>query len=127
MTTCCQPETKKEIAEQVQFYQPDVDIFESDEEFLLIVDMPGSSKEALDVEFDKGTLTIKGGAEPRQEGKAKFLVKEFGVADYYRSFEFGEHFDAESMKAEYANGVLTVSLKKTKGAASRKIPITTQN
>lgn len=127
MNANCETEAKKSLSEQVQFYQPDVDIFENDEEFLLIVDLPGSSKEALDVEFEQGKLTIKGKAPARTEENAKFLAREFGVADYYRSFEFGNTFDVDSMTAEYANGVLTVSLKKPKAATMRKIPITTQN
>jgi HSP20 family molecular chaperone IbpA len=135
MNNCCQPQknaplNKEQTAQkerEVQFYQPDVNIYENDDQFVLVADLPGSAKDDLDLEFEKGTLTIKGKVGAREGANVNYLLNEFGVADYFRSFEFGDLVDGQGLSAEFTNGVLTVTLKKPKSQALRKIPITTEN
>jgi len=60
---------------------------------------------------------------PRQQGKTEFLVREYGVGDYFRSFEVGEGIDADKIEASVQQGVLTLRLPKSAAAKPRKIAV----
>jgi HSP20 family molecular chaperone IbpA len=104
-------------------YTPRFDIFENDEELILWGDLPGVSSDALDIDFEKNQLTIRGHVEPRPEG-ADNLLREYGVGDFYRTFAIGESIDTEKISAELKNGVLTLHLPKTEAVKPRKIAVT---
>ncbi|MGQ9575197.1 MAG: Hsp20/alpha crystallin family protein [Thermoguttaceae bacterium] len=105
-------------------YRPLVDILETDEELTVLADVPGASPEGIDVDFENGTLTIHARVAPRDEG-ADFLVREYGVGDYYRTFEVNETIDPDKISAQYADGVLSVRLPKAEAAKPRKITVKT--
>ena len=58
----------------------------------------------------------------RGDGQGYFL-REYGVGDYYRSFQISEAIDAGKISAEYADGVLTLHLPKTEAVKPRKIAV----
>lgn len=105
-------------------FSPLVDIIERPEEWLLIADLPGATARNIDVEFHQGTLSIRASVQggPRSEG-LNFLHREYGVGDFQRSFEIGEGIDADGMKADYREGVLTLHLPKAETAKSRRIAV----
>ena len=100
---------------------PAVDIFESDETLTLMADMPGVAKEGLDINLEKGVLTING--EVNLENRGKAVLREFSPANYYRQFKLSEHIDAEKSTAELKNGVLTLQIPKAESAKPKKIAI----
>ena len=100
---------------------PAVDIFESDETLTLMADMPGVAKEGLDINLEKGVLTING--EVNLENRGKAVLREFSPANYYRQFKLSEHIDAEKATAELKNGVLTLQIPKAESAKPKKIAI----
>jgi len=105
-------------------YSPNVDIVELENELLLIADVPGARPDAVDINYEQGLLTLHVGVEPRQqEEETDFLCREYGVGDYYRSFQIGEGIDARKIDAELKDGVLTVHLPKTEAAKPRKIQV----
>lgn len=106
-------------------YRPSVDILEQADELVVRADVPGATGDGVDVNFEDGTLTIHAKVEPRQEG-AEFLVREYGVGDYYRTFHVSEAIDPEKIVAEYADGVLTLHLPKAEVARPRRIDVKTQ-
>ncbi len=121
-STCCETKDSAPRASAVQYYQPDVDVHETEAEVVLTADIPGSVPENISIEHENGELTIKASVAPREsEGKA--LLQEYGVADFYRSFQLGEGLDVDSAKAEYADGVLRLSIPKSKTGSSKKIAI----
>ena len=107
------------------YYRPNVDILERADELLVRADVPGALGDDVDVDFEEGTLTIHARVKPRQEG-TEFLVREYGVGDYYRTFHVSEAIDPEKITAEYADGVLTLHLPKAEVARPRKIEVKTQ-
>ena len=107
------------------YYRPSVDILERADELLVRADVPGALGDDVDVDFEDGTLTIHARVKPRQEG-TEFLVREYGVGDYYRTFHVSEAIDPEKITAEYADGVLTLHLPKAEVARPRKIEVKTQ-
>ena len=100
---------------------PAVDIFESEDYLTLIADMPGVDKKGLDINLEKGVLTING--EVHTENRGKQILQEFSPANYYRQFKLTEHIDADKSQAELKNGVLTLTIPKAESAKPRKIEI----
>ncbi len=104
-------------------YRPNVDILETPDELRVVADVPGTTPDGIDVNFENGTLTIHAEVEPRQEDGMNFFVREYGAGDYYRAFEISEAIDAERISAEYADGVLTLRMPKAEAARARKIEV----
>ena len=100
---------------------PAVDIFESEENLTLIADMPGVEKGGLEINLEKGLLTISG--EVALENRGKSLLREFSTANYFRQFKVSEHIDAEKSTAELNNGVLTLTIPKAESAKPKRIEI----
>jgi HSP20 family protein len=86
--------------------------------------MPGVKPDEIDIKFENGTLTIYGVAERKDVYEnGGFLLREYGIGDYYRAFEISEHIDAERISAEYRDGVLTLHLPKVEAAKARRIEV----
>lgn len=102
---------------------PSVDIFERENEYLLIAEMPGVSKNTLEIEIEKNTLKIKG-APDFEKGEWEPLYREF--TDNYlfeRTFTIGDDIDKDKIKAKIENGILALVLTKGEHAKPKKIEI----
>lgn len=104
-----------------RYIRPVVDIIETEEGLTLVADIPGAAKESLDVNMEKGILTISAPATRTMPGRPVF--KEFETAPYYRQFSIPEVLDHEKAAADYANGLLTLKIPKVAAAKPRKIEI----
>ena len=104
-------------------YVPAVDIIEEDDELLLLADVPGAAAENIDINYERGLLTLHARVEPRQGEDTDYLLREYGVGDFHRSFQIGEGIDADKIHAEIANGVLTLHLPKTATLKPRKVQV----
>jgi HSP20 family protein len=101
---------------------PPVDIYEEDQKYTLKADMPGVTKESLDITLDDRELTITG--HVNRDGAEDPGYAEYAFNDYKRTFIVTEKIDAEGITAALENGVLTVSLPKSEKAKPRNISIT---
>lgn len=105
---------------------PPVDVRETSDALVLQAELPGLSSEDVDVSVENGVLTIAGEKknefEEGQEGSS-FHVWERRYGRFERSFRLPRGVDAEHVKAEFADGVLTVTLPKTDEAKPRRIQI----
>jgi HSP20 family molecular chaperone IbpA len=104
-------------------YRPNVDIVEKADELLVLADLPGAAGEDIDIDFEDGSLTIHVKVAPRQQEDVEYLVHEYGVGDYYRTFRVSEAIDASKITADYADGVLTLHLPKAESTKPRKIDV----
>jgi len=104
-------------------YRPNVDIVEREEELTLLADVPGAQAEDVNIDFEDGTLSIHVKIEPRQPENTEYLMREYGVGDYHRTFRVSEAIEAEKITADYADGVLTLHLPKAQAARPRKIAV----
>jgi HSP20 family protein len=104
-------------------YRPNVDILEQGDELLVLADMPGAKSDAIDLNFDSGTLEIHAAVAPRRGDGETCLLREYGVGDYFRSFQISEAIDASKISAEYADGVLKLRLPKAEALRPRKIAV----
>jgi HSP20 family protein len=105
-------------------YAPNVDILEKEDELLVLADMPGVRADNIDIHYEQAMLTIHGKAEPRQSvNETQYLLREYGVGDFYRSFRIGEGIDADKIHAELSNGVLELHLPKSEEVKPRRIEV----
>lgn len=104
-------------------YRPAVDIVETGDELRVLADVPGASPESIDIDFERGVLTIHARIENRQPEGTSFLLREYGIGDYYRAFEVTENVSGERISAEYRDGVLVLRLPKAEKAKPRKIEV----
>ncbi|MEW6301739.1 MAG: Hsp20/alpha crystallin family protein [Thermodesulfobacteriota bacterium] len=100
---------------------PPVDIYETPSGLVLKADLPGVSREALQVRVDNGVLTIRGQAQHIAPGEA--LRREYGLNHFFRQFELSEEVDQGKVRAELKHGVLTLQLPKVAKAAPRRIEV----
>jgi HSP20 family protein len=104
-------------------YRPNVDIVETANELTLHADVPGVSRDGIDISFENGMLTIHGKVDEREREGVNVLLSEYGVGDFHRHFQVSESIDASKITAEYAKGVLTLHLPKVEAAKPRKITV----
>lgn len=106
-----------------------VDLVETDQAYVVRVDLPGYDREAIDVELAGQTLTVSadrtGGAETADESdEGTYIRRERRQRSVDRSVRLPGEVDEEATEAQYENGVLTVELpKRHAGADGRDIPI----
>jgi len=95
---------------------PAVDIEESEAEFFVMAELPGFNKEDIDVSFQSGRLTINAQHNEESESKPKegSLIKERRFGKFLRTFNFGEYISESDTTAKYENGVLELTIPKTK-------------
>ncbi len=110
-----------EITREGPVYTPRVDIWENENELTLVADVPGVEPSGIEIDLRDNTLTIMGRVEPQEE--RRYMLKEFGVGNYYRRFTLSEVIDQEKIAASVKNGVLTLTLPKVEKAKPRKIQI----
>ena len=103
---------------------PPVDIYEDGDVVTLFADLPGVSRENLDVQIDKDTLTVRGKREAVNNAEAiTRWYDEIPAKDFYRAFTIGEEIDREKITATMNNGVLKLTLHKTEKTKPKRIDI----
>ncbi|HWI41481.1 MAG TPA: Hsp20/alpha crystallin family protein [Verrucomicrobiae bacterium] len=114
---------REETRSGENYIRPAVDILETEHGLTIIADLAGVQKEKVEVQIDKGILTIQGEGTPTAAGSE--LYHEFSVMNYYRQFQIPEAIDQEKTTAEYTDGVLTLQLYKAEHAKPRRIQVST--
>ncbi len=127
MTKGSAPNTMAEAkAVETPRFVPAVDIHETAEEYVVMAEMPGCDPKGIDVQFENGELSIYGRVAPRRVPESGWLVREFGIGDYARSFNVTESIETDKISAEYEHGILTLRLPKVETAKPRKIEVRTK-
>lgn len=115
-------EETERIRERACFV-PRADIYETDENVFVIVDMPGVSRDAIDITLEKNILTINGNTSLDAPEGYSLAFAEYEVGDFERSFRLTDQIDRDGIGAEYKDGVLRLVLPKAEEAKARKINI----
>ena len=103
---------------------PSVDIQETDHELVVKADVPDVDMKDIDVRLENGTLTLRGErkfAGQKTEGGWHRVERSYGT--FERAFTVPETVNPEGVKADYKNGVLTVTLPKKDVAKPRQIKV----
>jgi HSP20 family protein len=105
---------------------PRVDVLEKDGHIVLRCELPGMDEKEIDLKLEGSVLTIKGEKKFEKEQKeANYHRVESFHGTFSRSFTLPDSADAEKIKAEYKNGILTVTVPHKPEARPREIPVTT--
>lgn len=96
------------------FFAPQVDIESEEDHYVIHADMPGVSKEDIQVTLEDGILTLEAQrSEAKSEEKAgKVLRRERRFGKFSRSFHVPRNITVEEVKGSFDNGVLTLSVPK---------------
>ena len=92
-----------------------VDVNETETEFFLSADMPGLDKKDVSVDIHDGVITIKGErAIDNEKSTDDYRIRERQLGSFNRSFRLPDNVNEDKVAAKFKNGVLTVTLPKTK-------------
>ncbi len=105
------------------WFTPSVDIYETDEEIVVKADLPGVTKDKLDIDLRDGILSIVGQVEPVEHGD--LVYQEYEIGGFARRFQVGEAIDQSKISARLDAGVLTLHLPKADRLKPRKIEVQT--
>jgi HSP20 family protein len=105
-------------------WSPAVDIFETENELVLKADVPEMDPKNVSIQLENGTLTLKGERkfEEQKNGRGFHRI-ERGYGSFVRAFSLPDTVDGEKVKADYQNGVLTVTLPKKEVAKPKTINV----
>jgi HSP20 family protein len=110
-------------SQQQSVYVPPVRLYENENDFELIAEIPGADDQSTEVTVDHGVLTLSAQfAAPKPEG-AKLTYSEFTDGCYRRTFTLSDAVDPQGIEASVAKGVLTVRLPKSKNALPHKVRV----
>jgi HSP20 family molecular chaperone IbpA len=104
-------------------FVPRTDIYETQDNVVLLVDMPGVASDGVDITLEKRTLATRGYASEQQHRNYRQVYAEYGLGDHERVFTLSEDIDREHIEASQKNGVLRLMLPKAAPAKARKIQL----
>lgn len=130
-TTALQAKEKRTVptpAEQTRpgpSFAPEVDIFETEKEIILLADIPGVEATDLDIDLNENILRLSGGMASPEGPDEVDLMREYRTGTYVREFTLSEVVDQAKIEANLKDGVLRLRLPKVERAKPRKIAIQT--
>lgn len=101
-------------------WQPPLDVSESDDGFVINVELPGVSKEDLNINLENGIMTLSG-EKKKSSADTRRIERVYGT--FTRSFSIPESADKEKIAARFEQGVLTISVPKLPIVKPQKIII----
>jgi HSP20 family protein len=105
------------------YFIPAVDVCETFDALVILVDMPGVKTEDVDIEIRDDTLTFTGRVYGETD-QGKLILDEYQVGNYFRAFHLVELIDRKRITATMSEGVLKLTMPKADQAVERRIPIT---
>ncbi len=103
---------------------PAVDMFESDDKVVIKAELPGLEKKDISLDLQNGVLTLKGERKSENEVKEEnYYRREMSYGKFVRSFSLPVDVDADKIKAEFKNGLLTVEVPKPEGHKPKLIKV----
>jgi HSP20 family protein len=116
------PGTVENLIDVENAFVPDCDIFETEANLYLRLDVPGVGKGNVQIGVDEtNTVQIQAKSGFQEPGRPD--SREFRVGDFYRSFRLGDQFDKEKISAKLENGVLEIAIGKREEVKPKRIRI----
>jgi len=114
---------KANPAAERRYLAPEVNIFETKDAYVLEAEMPGVSKDGLEITLEGSVLTLVGHRSD-QTPTGEAVYRESRPVDYRRVFELDPAIDADKINARVDQGVLTLTLPKAERVKPRKLAVT---
>lgn len=111
-------------AEAAAQWMPRVDVREEAQRFVITADLPGIEPDQIEVQMDKGVLSIRGQRNSESADEAgRYSRIERRQGSFHRSFTLPDTADAEGISASGCNGVLEISIPKKAESTPRRIQV----
>lgn len=114
------PEGVERIAPK-RVFVPRADIFEQENEVVILSDMPGVKAADVEIMMEKDVLSLRGHVDGTDAPHGGY--QEYETGDYERQFTVSNEIDRDRIEAEMKDGVLRVRLPKSPSASARTIPV----
>jgi HSP20 family protein len=108
-------------------WTPPVDLYETPTEFVLTAELPGLTRDQIDIHAEDTRVVIRGAraAGPDREILCEQYHRvERGHGQFSRAFSLPESIDVDAIVADLKDGILTVTIPKLTGAGGRRIDVT---
>ena len=105
-------------------FRPDMNMVETENEFVLTLDLPGMALENISIEMKGDELLLSGHREDKSESKdGKWHRVESSYEKFFRTVRLGNGLVTDNIDAEYKDGVLTITVPKAEEVKPRRIEI----
>lgn len=102
-------------------FTPPLDVRETDDEYLVMVDVPGVKSEDVSIELNEQVLTVSGSRVPVETGESQLAERPYG--SFVRTLTLPKGVDGDKIVANYVDGVLELHIPKPAQAKPKKIAI----
>jgi HSP20 family protein len=117
-------EIKQEATIPARVFLPNADIYETQNELKVVLEMPGIEKDKVEIRVEDGVLHVQGRLDLAKYAGLQPLYTEYNVGHYARSFQLSSKIDQNKIAAEMKEGVLSLTLPKVEEAKPRTIQVT---
>ena len=115
--------TKEERTVPGRYYTSVTDIYETDNGLMIVMEMPGVTKERVTIDLQGDVLRIEGQIDFSQYKGMEPVYTEYNIGHFVRTFGLPSKIDREKIAAQLEDGVLTLTLPKVLEAQPRRISI----
>ena len=105
-------------------WAPPIDVYETNDRYVIAAEVPGLTREEIELAMEDSRLTIRGRRVEEPAGpEIHYHQVERGHGGFSRTFEFADKIDAEGINADLTDGVLRITLPKVAPPPARKIEV----
>ena len=116
-------ENWEQAFEQECLCAPQVDVYEIEDEFVMLVNLPGVVKEKIRIKIHDNHLIIMAKNDAGDVQKRNYILSESAAGNYYRKFKISDSINLDKIVAKYSNGQFIINLPKQEFAKPRTIEI----
>jgi HSP20 family protein len=116
-------ESKEETTIPVRQFLPATDIYETENELMVILEMPGVEKSNVSINVEDSVLSVEGRLDLTKYQGLHPLYTEYNIGNYSRSFRLSSKIDQHKIAAEMKDGVLSLKMPKVGEAKPRTIQV----
>lgn len=117
------PAEEMERTRSRRSFVPRADIYETENDILILTDVPGANENTVDLTLEKNVLSITAYVEPAIPSGFEVAYAEYEEGDYQRSFRISDEIDRDKIEAVVTDGVLRLRLPKSLEAKTKKITV----
>ena len=114
---------KQEPTIPTRIFVPVADVYESDHDLMVILEMPGVEKHNVNIRVEDGVLSVEGRLDLTKYQGLRPLYTEYNIGHYARGFRLSSKIDQSKIAAEMTDGVLSLKLPKVEEVKPRSIQI----
>ena len=112
-----------EILRRENNVQPATDIYENNDQYVLIANMPGVSRSEIQVKVIDESLIVFGRINYSEALNKDYILNENEIGNYFRKFKIADSIEKAKISAKYDNGQLIVNLPKSEKVKARTIDV----